>query len=365
MSEYNIRYLFERVIENEASDLLLTVGIPPLMRVDEDLRELGDEQLTGEDTRRLIYGLLNEKQRERFGLNKELDLSVSTGTGYRFRVNVYMQKGNIAAAFRVVPHRIPTLDELGAPAVVKKLALRRQGLILVTGATGQGKSTTQAAMLDLINSTRRCHIVTIEDPIEFIHEHKLSAIDQREVGADTKDFKTALRNALRQDPDVLFVGEMRDLETISTTLTAAETGHLVITTLHTNDAVQSIDRIVDVYPSHQQKQIRTQLAFSLLGIVAQQLIPRSDGKGRVLAAETLLNNVAIANVIREGKTHTADTIMQTHRAVGMMTMDESIVRLYKAGLITLEEAKRRVKHPSSLSSKRNEEGYSFSDSEEY
>ncbi len=344
----NFEDILKSALENKASDIILTVGLPPMLRIDGELKNLGNEVLTDVKIRRMIYSILNERQREYYEMHHELDFSVSASDIGRFRVNLYQQKGNIACALRIIPNEIPSFEELGLPPIVKELASKKQGLILVTGASGQGKSTTQAAMLDYINKTRRCHIITIEDPIEFVHTHHLSAIDQREVGSDTESFHTALKYVLRQNPDVIFIGEMRDKETVSTTITAAETGHLVISTLHTNDAVQAIDRIIDIFPGHQQQQIRTQLAFCLVGIICQQLIPRKDGKGRVLAVEILLNNTAVANVIREGRTYQAYSIMQTSAKSGMITMDMSIMDLYEKGLITKEEALRRLKHPRRL-----------------
>jgi twitching motility protein PilT len=262
---------------------------------------------------------------------------------------VYYQKGAVAGAFRVIPGRIPSLVDLGLPPIVKDLTLRANGLILVTGPTGSGKSTTMAAMIDLINETRRCHIVCVEDPIEFVHANKHSIVDQREVYADTLSFANALKFVLREDPNVILVGEMRDTETISSALTAAETGHLVIATLHTNDAIQSIDRIVDSFPPHQQDQIRLQLSMTLIAVIAQQLIPRSSGKGRILATEIMIRNHAVANHIREGKTHQTRSVMEGARQEGMITMDARLKELYEAGLISYEEVTRRISSPIFLS----------------
>ncbi|MBN2055078.1 PilT/PilU family type 4a pilus ATPase [bacterium] len=346
--EYSLKSIFKQAMEAQASDILLTDGLPPMLRVDGALGAIEGDPLDGDQVRALVLGLLNDKQKENLAIEKELEFSLDIRDQQRFRVSLYHQRGRLAATFRLIPNIIPSINDLGLPQVVMDFATRTRGLIIVTGPTGQGKSTTQAAILDLINTNRRCHIITIEDPIEFVHEHKESAVDQREVYADTLGFGRALKHVLRQDPDVILVGEMRDLETISTTLTAAETGHLVITTLHTNDAIQTIDRIIDVYPSYQQAQIRTQLAFCLIGIVAQQLIPRADGEGRVIAAEILINNIAIANLIREGHTHKAETVIQTHVREGMRSMDTSLAELYHAGLITYEEVMRRAKHPKSI-----------------
>jgi twitching motility protein PilT len=310
--------------------------------VDGDLFPVMDFKLQPEHTKKLIWSLLNETQQEMIERQKELDFSLSATGNLRFRANVYYQKGSLAGAFRLIPRHIPTMEELGLPMSIKDLTLRMNGLILVTGPTGSGKTTTMASMIDVINETRRCHIVTVEDPIEFVHENKLSIVDQREVFADTHSFENALKYVLRETPDVILVGEMRDLETISAALTAAETGHLVIATLHTNDAVQAIDRIIDVFPPHQHNQIRIQLSFALLGVIAHQLIPRADGRGRVLATEVLIRNTAVSNHIREGKTHQTRSVMETSRKEGMITMDARLRELYEGGLISLEEISRRI-----------------------
>ena len=346
--QLSMKTLFEYAGEYDASDLLITAGAPPIVRLDGLLFPVLDHALTPPQTRHLIWSLLNETQQEMFERNRELDFSLAITGDLRFRANVYYQKGTVAGAFRVIPRTIPSLFDLGLPAVVATLPGRPNGLILVTGPTGSGKSTTMAAMIDMINTTRRCHIVTIEDPIEFIHSNKLAVVDQREVYADTLSFANALKYVLRQDPDVILVGEMRDLETISAALTAAETGHLVIATLHTNDAVQSIDRIIDVFPPHQQEQIRVQLAFSLLAVISQRLIPRRDGLGRILATEILLKNAAVASHIREGRTHQTRSIMETARKEGMVTMDHRLKELYEAGMISFDEASRHVTTRSAL-----------------
>jgi twitching motility protein PilT len=296
----------------------------------------------------LIWSLLNETQQEMLERKRELDFSLSVTGNLRFRANIYYQKGTVAGAFRLIPRIIPEIDSLGLPDVVKELTLRKSGLILVTGSTGSGKTTTMAAMIDLINQTRRCHIITVEDPIEFIHENKLGIIDQREVYADTLTFGNALKYVLRETPDVILIGEMRDTETISAALTAAETGHLVIATLHTNDAVQSIDRIVDVFPAQHHSQIRMQLAAVLIAVISQQLIPRKDGKSRVLATEILIKNTAVATHIREGRTHQSISVMETSRQAGMMTMDTCILELCKKGLISAEEGVLRAKYSGAL-----------------
>ena len=344
----NMKALFEFAARADASDLLITAGAPPIVRVDGELHAVLDIDLAPDHTKRLIWSLLNETQQEAFERKRELDFSLAVTGNMRFRANVYYQKGAVSGAFRLIPRIIPSMEELCVPDLVREWTLRTHGLVLVTGPTGSGKTTTMAAMIDLINRTRRCHIVTVEDPIEFIHENRAGVVDQREVFADTLSFANALKYVLRQDPDVILVGEMRDMETISATLTAAETGHLVIATLHTNDAVQSIDRIVDVFPPHHHSQIRVQLAFALIGICAQQLIPRLDGNGRVLATELLPKTAAIANHIRDGKTHQSRSIMEASGKEGMLTMDQRLKELYESGLIAHEEVERRISNPMFL-----------------
>jgi twitching motility protein PilT len=349
VDQLSMKVLFEYAGEVRASDLLVTAKSPPIVRIDGELYPAMENQLTAGQTRKLIWSLLNETQQEMFERQKELDFSLGVTGDLRFRANIYYQRGSVAAAFRLIPHVIPDMDSLGLPPALKTLTLRPNGLILITGPTGSGKSTTQAAMIDLVNQTRRCHIVTVEDPIEFLHENKVAVIDQRELYSDTLKFAHALKYVLRQDPDVILVGEMRDVETIAAALTAAETGHLVIATLHTNDAVQAIDRIIDVFPPHQHDQIRVQLAFALQAVVCQQLIPRVDGNGRVLCTEVLLKNHAVANHIREGKTHQTRTLMESSRRDGMVTMDQRLKELYESGLISLDEVKRRLSSPGFLS----------------
>jgi twitching motility protein PilT len=347
-AELSMKMLFEHAARIVASDLIITAGAPPIVRVDGELHPAVEVSLAPEGSKKLIWSLLNETQQEMFERNRELDFSLAVTGSLRFRANIYYQKGAVAGSFRLIPREIPSLKDLGLPPIVKELTLRSKGLILVTGPTGSGKTTTQAAMIDLINSTQRCHIVTVEDPIEFVHENKKGIVDQREVYADTLSFANALKYVLRQNPDVILVGEMRDMETIAAALTAAETGHLVIATLHTNDAVQSIDRIVDVFPPHQHSQIRTQLAFALIGIIAQQLIPKADGEGRILAAEILIKNYAVATHIREAKTHQTRSIMESSKGEGMVTMDHRLKELYEAGEIRYEEVVRRVSSPAFL-----------------
>ena len=340
--------LFELVAKQKASDLLISAGAPPILRVNGKLFRTRNEALTPEQTKQMIYKILTPEQREKFEKEKELDCSLATGRKQRFRVNVYYQKSAVTAAFRPIPDKIPSLAELGAPKITEELAMARQGMILVTGPTGHGKTTTQAAMIDLINNTRECHIITIEDPIEFVHQHRKSIVDQREVGTDTDNFNIALIKALRQDPDVILVGEMRDLETIQTALRAAETGHLVLATLHTNDAIQSVDRVIDVFPAEQQHQVRFMLSMTLLAVISQRLLPRADGEGRVLACEVLRNNTAVANLIREGKTHQVYSIMETNTKEGMSTMDRAIKELYMDGIISYEEAIGHVRNPKTI-----------------
>ncbi|MAE60623.1 MAG: type IV pili twitching motility protein PilT [Planctomycetaceae bacterium] len=344
-----MKTLFEHAGKIGASDLLVTAKSPPIVRVHGELVPVIRKKLEATQTRHLIWSLLNETQQEMFERKRELDFSLAVTGELRFRANIYYQKGTVAGAFRLIPRTIPDLQTLGLPPVVPEMTLRPHGLLLVTGATGSGKSTTMASMIDLINNTRRCHIVTVEDPIEFIHENRKAVIDQREVFADTLSFSNALKYVLRQDPDVILVGEMRDVETISSAITAAETGHLVIATMHTNDAVQSIDRIIDVFPPHQHSQVRVQLSFALLAVVSQQLVPRRGGNGRVLATEILIKNHAIANHIREGKTHQTRGIIEAARGDGMVTMDWRLKELYEANVIEYDELARRLTTPTFLS----------------
>ncbi len=332
--------LLKKLVEIGGSDLHLTVGVPPSVRVDGDIEPLSEyAPLTGKDTRTLIYSVMTDAQKHKFEENLEMDFSFGIKGLSRFRANVFMQKGAVAGVFRVVPYKILTFEQLGLPQVVKDLTKRPNGLILVTGPTGSGKSTTLATMIDTINSTRKEHIITIEDPIEFIHNHKQCVVNQREVFADTQSFANALKYSLRQDPDVVLVGELRDLETIETALRVAETGHLVFATLHTNSAVQTINRIIDVFPPHQQQQVRTQLSFVLEGVLCQTLIPKASGKGRVMALEILIPTPAIRNLIREDKLHQIYSQMQIGQSTfGMQTLNQSLFSLYKSGKITLESA---------------------------
>jgi twitching motility protein PilT len=333
------------VVEGEGSDLHLTVGLPPMVRVFGELRPVpGFRRLEPKDLQELVFSMLTQRQRETFEEQLELDVSYSLPGKARFRVNVFQQRDAVGAVLRLIPYGIKTVDALGLPTPVKEFARLRRGLVLVTGVTGSGKSTTLAALIDDINSNRPEHIMTVEDPIEFLHKHKKAVVNQREVGSDTHGFAAALKHVLRQDPDVILVGELRDLETISTALTAAETGHLVFATLHTQDAPQSVDRVIDVFPPHQQEQIRIQLAGTLAGIVSQQLVPRADGSGRAVAAEVLVATPAVRNLVREGKTHQIYTSMQAGGKFGMQVMDQHLADLVKKGVVSYEVALERAHH---------------------
>lgn len=340
--------LFDLVAKEGASDLIISAGAPPILRVDGQLIRTKGDPLTPEQAKKLIYGLLDAEQKKTFEENRELDFSLAREKKHRFRVNVYFQKQSVTAAFRPIPEEIPTWQELGLPEYVTEIATARQGLVLVTGPTGHGKTTTQASIIDMINEQRACHVITIEDPIEYVHVHKRSIVDQREVGSDTLSFLDALKYVLRQDPDVILIGEMRDLETIQAALRAAETGHLVLATLHTNDAIQTVDRVIDVFPAGSQQQVRFQLSMVLLAILSQRLLPRADTEGRVLAIELLKNTTAVANMIREGKTHQVLSVMETGTKEGMITMDKSIKELYLEGLISYDEARVNMRNPKEL-----------------
>lgn len=330
--------LLRKAEELNASDLHITVGIPPTMRINGNLIPYGNDKLTPKDIEEYTRFVLTEDQYEKYMATGEMDLSYSMQGIGRFRVNIFRQRGSNAMALRTVALQIPTLEKLEMPAVIRELCHKTRGLILVTGPTGSGKSTTLAAMINEINSTRNCHIITLEDPVEYLHKHKKSIVNQREIGHDSKSYSAALRAALREDPDVILVGEMRDLETISIAITAAETGHLVMSTLHTIGASKTVDRIVDVFPPYQQQQIKVQLAAVLEGIISQQLVTRADGEGRTCALEIMVATPAIRNLIREGKTHQIDSAVQTGGKYGMKTMDMSLVELYKKGVITYDEA---------------------------
>ncbi len=345
----NLYQLLQTMIEKGASDLHLTTGTPPQIRVDGALAPLNLPPLPPAETKQLIYSVLTDAQKHKFEEENELDFSFGLKGLSRFRANVFMQRGAVAAALRTIPFKIMTFDELGLPAVVRDLVKKPRGLILVTGPTGSGKSTTLATMIDTINSERHEHIVTIEDPIEFLHPHKKCLVNQREVNSDTKSFKTALKYILRQDPDVVLIGEMRDLETIEAALTIAETGHLTMATLHTNSCAQTINRIIDVFPPFQQSQVRTQLSFVLEGVMSQQLMAKASGQGRVLALEIMVPNPAIRNLIREDKVHQIYSTMQTGQAkYGMQTMNQSLFDLYSRRLITYDDAINRSSNVEEL-----------------
>lgn len=330
----NLDQLLVETMERRASDLHLTVGVPPINRVNGRLMPIGSERLMPKDIEEFAKAVLNGDQFDKYRDCGEVDVSYSVAGVGRFRVNIYRQRGSDAMALRAVGLKIPTLDDLSHPPILSDLTRKNRGLVLVTGPTGSGKSTTLAAMINQINSERNCHIITLEDPIEFLHKHGKSIVNQREIGHDSKTYASALRAALREDPDVILVGEMRDLETISIAITAAETGHLVLSTLHTIGASKTIDRIVDVFPPYQQQQIKVQLAAVLEGVVSQQLVEKADDNGRVAALEILVVTPAIRNLIREGKTHQIDSSVQTGAKYGMKSMDMSLIELYRKGLIS-------------------------------
>jgi twitching motility protein PilT len=338
-----------RMAEERASDVHLSPGFAPAMRVRGrivPLEEYGP--LLPQQTRDTVYSLLNDDQRKRFESRKQLDLAYAVPGVARFRVNCFFQRGSISAAFRRIPVEIPKLEELGLPAVLEEFTRKPRGFILVTGPTGSGKSTSLAAMIDIINREREEHILTIEDPIEFLHQHKRCIVNQREIGSDAEDFTLALTSALREDPDVILVGEMRDRETMATALTAAETGHLVFATLHTQSTAQTIDRIIDIFPAEQQSQVRMQLSIGLQGIVTQQLLPTADGAGRAVACEVLVPTPAVRNLIREGKTHQIYSAIQTSGSLGMQTMDAHLAQLVRMGRITRKLAEQRATVPEEL-----------------
>ncbi len=346
---YSIDELLQQMVAHNASDLHLTVGSPPAVRVRGNLVRLEPfDELSADDTRQLLYRIMSSEQQKQFEIRRQLDMSYSIPGLARFRVNVYFQRESLGAAFRLIPAVLKTLEELGLPASLHDLAAKPRGMVLVTGPTGSGKSTTLAALIDEINRTRADHILTIEDPIEFIHGHKSCIVNQREIGPDATTFADALRAALRQDPDVILLGEMRDLETISTALTAAETGHLVFATLHTQSAPGTIDRMIDVFPSEQQDQVRIQIAGTLEGVVTQTLLPTADGKGRVPALEILLPDDAVRNLVRQGKVEQVYSVMQTGTARGMQTMEQSLADLALRRVVTKEAALSQSSRPDLL-----------------
>lgn len=345
----NFYQLLQTMIEKGASDLHITTGTPPQIRVDGELIPMNLPQLTPPETKQLVYSVLTDAQKHKFEEENELDFSFGLKGLSRFRANVFMQRGAVASAIRTIPFKILTFEELGLPPIVRELVKRPRGLILVTGPTGSGKSTTLATMVDTINRESHGHIITIEDPIEFLHPHKKCLVNQREVGADTSSFKTALKYILRQDPDVVLVGELRDLETIEAALTIAETGHLTMATLHTNSAAQTINRIIDVFPAFQQPQVRAQISFVLEGVMSQQLLTKASGQGRVLALEVLIPTPAIRNLIREDKVHQIYSSMQTGASKsGMQTMNQSLAELCQKRIISYDDALSRSSIPEEL-----------------
>ena len=348
-AHYSIDDLLERMVASGASDLHVTAGSEPAVRLNGRLERLEDfERLTPEDTQRLLYRILSTEQQKQFEIKRQIDISYSIPGVARFRVNIYFQRESLGAAFRLIPADLKSLEDLGMPQAIHELAEKPRGLVLVTGPTGSGKSTTLAAVIDKINRERHDHIMTIEDPIEFLHRHKRCIVNQREIGPDATSFAEALRGALRQDPDVILLGEMRDLETIATALTAAETGHLVFATLHTQDAPSTVDRLIDVFPAAQQEQIRVQIAGTLQGVVTQTLLPRADGAGRVAAVEILLPDDAVRNLIRQAKVEQIYSVMQTGGKRGMQTLEQALVDLVMRGIVSQETAMTRSSRPEQL-----------------
>ncbi len=343
-----LRQLLEDMVVRKASDLHITAGVPPVFRVDGWITPSEYDVLTPETTAQICYSVMSDEQRKRFETTKELDFSFGVKGLSRYRANVFLQRGVVSMAIRQIPYEILAMEKLGLPPIVRDFTSRQKGMVLLTGPTGSGKSTTLAAMLDKINGVRQCHIMTIEDPIEYIHHHKKAIVNQREIGADTSSFPSALKYVLRQDPDIILIGEMRDLETIEAALTIAETGHLVFATLHTNSTYEAINRIVDVFPADQQKQILTQLAFTLEGVVTQQLIPRTRGGGRIMCAEVLVCTPAIKAVIREGKTHQIYSLMQAGQKFGMQTMNQALLQAVQDKALSQEDALERCSDRTEL-----------------
>jgi len=342
----NLHQMLKELVDRGGSDLHITTNSPPQIRIDGKLTPMNEPPLTAVETKQLCYSVLTEAQKHKFEEESELDLSFGVKGLSRFRGNVFVQRGAVAGVFRVIPYKILSFDELGLPPVVKDLTEKPRGLVLVTGPTGSGKSTTLASIIDRINNERHEHIITVEDPIEYLHPHKGCLVNQREVGSDTKSFKSSLKYILRQDPDVVLVGELRDLETIEASLTLAETGHLCFATLHTNSCVQTINRVIDVFPPYQQTQVRTQLSFVLEGVLSQTLVPRANGRGRALALEVMVPNPAIRNLIREDKIHQIYSQMQVgQERFGMQTMNQSLLSLFTRRLISLEDALGRSPDP--------------------
>lgn len=335
--------------KENASDVHISSGEPPMIRIHGEMRKLDAPPLPREEVHNMLYGILNDQQRKSFEEFHELDFAIALTEAGRFRINAFLQSRGESIVFRTIPTVIPSLEQLNMPKIVGDLTKKEKGLVLVTGPTGSGKSTTLAAMIDLINREEKCHILTVEDPIEFVHQSKTSLVNQRELGSHTHSFANALRSALREDPDVILVGEMRDLETISLALTAAETGHLVFGTLHTSSAPKTVDRIVDVFPSEQQEQVRTMFSESIQAVVTQMLLKRKDGKGRVAALEIMIGTPAVKNLIRENKIAQIPSSLQTGRQYGMQTMDQALIDLYQKDIVTREAIEKLVSSPSSLS----------------
>ncbi|MFA5090031.1 MAG: type IV pilus twitching motility protein PilT [Candidatus Omnitrophota bacterium] len=344
----NIDILLRTLVIKKSSDLHFQAGSPPIFRVNGELSFSDLSPLSSKEIEKYVYSIMTKEQKEEFNKSHRFDFSYSVPGIARFRVNVYQQRGCVGAVMRCIPFEIPTVEELGLPPVIKELATKPNGLILVTGPTGSGKSTTLAAIIGYINNNIKGHIITIEDPLEFLHQNKLCEINQREVGIDTDSFAAALRDTLREDPNVILVGEMRDLETISNAITAAETGHLVFATLHTNDAAQTVDRMIDVFPPHQQPQIRTQLASTLRAVIAQKLLRKKDGSGRIAAFEIMIVNSAIKHLIKEGSTSQIYSAIQTGRQEGMQNLEQTLKNLCQDGLISVEEAMRKANDPKAL-----------------